>query len=132
LPQTDRNRRSFLTLDVIAAVGLTLLLLVVFTAAYWQFANVRHERDAREALRLAAETELLRLRAAGPDALNAARQSQPVHHSVGGIALRTIVEPAEVPWTGMTRVTVIASKLVSARSVQFELSACLPSPEAYP
>jgi hypothetical protein len=132
LSQVDRNRRSFLTLDVIAAVGLTLLLLVVFTAAYWQFANVRHERDAREALRLAAEAELLRLRAAGPDALNAAPQSQPAQPSAGGIALRTIVEPAEGPWTGMTRVTVIASKLVSARWVPFELSACLPSPEARP
>lgn len=127
-----RSRRGFLALDAIVAVGLTLLLAVAFAAAYRQFANARHEADARRQLRLAADAELVRLRACGLDRGANTPGSQPAQHAAGGIILETSVRPAEGIWGGMTRVTVVARKQVYGRWAEVELSAYLPTPEAQP
>jgi hypothetical protein len=126
------KRRSFLALDAVAAVGLTLLLAVAFAAAYRQFANARHEADARRELRLAADAELTRLRAAGLDRFEGLSTTQPAQRRVNDLLLETCVRPAEGVWAGMLRVTVAARKQVYGRWARVELSAYLPDPEALP
>jgi hypothetical protein len=127
-----RKRRSFLALDAIAAVGLTLLLALAFAAAYRQFANARHQADARRELRLAADAELTRLRAAGLSSFERLPTSQPEQRRVKDVILETGVRPAEGIWAGTMHVTVVARKQVYGRWASVELTAYLPAPETLP
>ncbi len=126
------KRRSFLALDAVAAVGLTLLLALAFAAVYRQFANARHQADARRELRLAADAELTRLRAAGLDTFERPPTSQPEQRRVKDVILETSVRPAEGLWSGTRQVTVVARKQMYGRWVTVELSAYLPALEARP
>jgi hypothetical protein len=139
-PAPDRPR-GFLAFDAVMAVGLTLLLALVMAAACRGFADARHEMEARRALRLAADAELLRLRAAGLEGYRTETTDPgsygpnpvPASRVEGGITLEVHVQPAETPWDGMVLVTVVARKQVYGRWTSVELSAYLPAPgEAQP
>jgi len=132
LPRACHNRRSFLVMEVIAAVGLTVVLLSVFTAAYWHLANARHEHDARRQLRLAADAELLRLRAVGLGVDSEAPSSRPAAPDQGEVALQTTVRPGEGIWIGLNHVTVVARRQGSGRGLRFELSAYILPAEVNP
>jgi hypothetical protein len=127
-----RKRRSFLALDAAVAVGLTLVLALAFSAAYRQFASAHHHADARRELRLAADAELTRLRAAGLDGLKSPPTSQPAQRRINDVVLKTSVRPAEGVWAGMTQVTVVARRQVHGGWARVELSAYLPAPKVPP
>jgi hypothetical protein len=123
------KQRAFLTFDVIAAVGITLIAVLAFTLAVRQFAQARRYNDARRILTLTAETELNCIRA-GVAAHTNANGPTPARPLPPGVTLRRTTAPAAGVWNGFDRVTVIAHKRITARrSVRVELSAYIPEIE---
>ena len=126
------KRRGFLGMDTVLAVGLTILLVAAFSAAYRQFAKAGRVCDAERDLRLAAEAELLSLRASGLAPRGDALSSRPTQRTVNGAVLETKARPGEGIWSGLTHVTVIARKRFEASWLQVELTAYIPSLETQP
>ncbi len=127
------RRRSFFGMDVILAIGLTMVLFVAVVAAYRQIASAQRQYDLRAKLRLAAEGELLRLRASGlvvPD--EDAPTSQSTRRTDDDVVLETSIRPGDGVWSGLTHVTVVARKRVPGGWTQLELTAYVPTLEAQP
>ncbi len=120
-------------MDVVLAIGLTMVLFVAVLAAYRQIVSAQRTYDLRAKLRLAAEGELLRLRASGlvvPD--EDSPTSQPARCADDDVVLETSTRPGDGVWSGLTHVTVVARKRVPGGWTQLELTAYLPRPEAQP
>lgn len=124
--------RSFLVVEVLAALGLTLVLVVLFAVATQQYAAARRENDTRRLLRLAAEVELERVRA-GLSRAPSGADSRPSTWQPGQIVVTTTTTPGQDIWRGLTRVRVVASKRASARRViEVELVAYVATGETQP
>lgn len=99
------RRRTFIAIDLLAAIGLTVTLAVIFAAALRQFAQVHEDADARRVLRLAVESELNRRRAGiTTDALS--------NTAAPGVELECSTVPATGTWEGFELVHVTARKRV--------------------
>ena len=126
------GRRAVLTFDLIAAAGLTLILVTGFTLAARQFVHARDYTDAQRLLRLAAEAELNRLRA-GFDADDRPGDTQPVEATPDPVILDTTHAPGTGVWSGFMRVTVVARKQIrGGRWVRVELASYLLATEGRP
>jgi hypothetical protein len=122
-----------LTFDLIAAAGLTLLLVTGFTLATRQFVRARDYSDAQRLLRLAAEAELSRLRAGLPLDERPAAARTTLEQRPDAIVLETSRTPGTGVWSGCTRVTVVARRQISGgRWLRVEVSTFLPAEEAQP
>ena len=118
-------RRSFVIMDVIAAMGLTAFALLIATGGARQYVFARLDCDARRVLRLEAETALARVRAGLPP-----RDANALPH---GVTLELERSPGSDPWAGLTLVRVRAAKqILGGRWVRAELSAYTLAPEASP
>jgi hypothetical protein len=114
--------------DLVAAVALTLALLLVLSLAARQYAAVRDIADGRRLLRLAAEEELARLRAGFPP-----RRSCEVSGWTHVVQLDVDQSPGAGDWSGFTLVTVRASQSSPrGRQLVAASSAYLPAPETRP
>jgi hypothetical protein len=129
---TRSRRRGFLGLDVVLAVGLTMLVFLFATAAYEQYASARQACEVRTRLRLAAEAELLRLRASGHHPAEDAAPSRPDAPAADDIILETSTRPGTGVWSGLTHLTVVARTRVPGGWAQVELTAYVPRPEVLP
>ena len=121
--RSERRRpRSFLTLEVLASIGLTTTLAVLMLTAVLQYAAARRENDTRQLLRLAIGAELERMRAglspiADFDRTLPTSQPAPVH-------IVATTTPGEGAWRGLTRVRIVASQNLSdRRKIEVELGA---------
>jgi hypothetical protein len=132
LTRKRSTRCGFLSMDVVLAVGLTMILFVAVAAAYRQFANAQRQYDLRTELRLAAEAELLRLRASGPNSGEDTPIAQSTRRTVSGVVLETSTRPGEGIWSGLTQVTVVARKRVPGGWTQLELTAYVALLETQP
>lgn len=119
-------------MDVILAVGLTMVLFVAVAAAYRQIANAQRQYDLRAKLRLAAEGELLRLRASGLVLDEDTPTSQSTRRTDDDVVLETSTRPGDGVWNGLTHVTVVARKRIPGGWTQLELTAYVPRSEAQP
>ena len=100
-------RRSFLTIDVVAAIGIIMVMATLFSIGVRQYSRTRHEIDACRAARAAADLELHRLRAGlarFPDDSGEARRVS------DDLELQTDVRPGTGVWRDFDRVTVVARK----------------------
>jgi hypothetical protein len=79
-------------------------------------------------LRIAAETEMTRLRAAGVGSQPSAASAPPA----GDIVLETTRLPGAGVWRGLTHVTVVARQRVETGWLRVQLSAYIPTAEAQP
>lgn len=122
--------RAFLILDVVAAAALAVAMIVLFSMATGQLVAVQRDSDARQRLRLAAETELSRLRA-GIVALPS-QEAVTTTRVVGPITIETTIRPGSGSWSGLTHVAVVARRQVQGYWARVELCAYLPTPEVPP
>ncbi len=112
------QRASFLLLEVLAALALTGALLAVMGAAVIAYDRANDHFWAHHQAQLAAETCIEYLRA-----------GRPVPPPAGGVSYRVERQAGTGPWSGLTRVTVIAEvKTRHGRSVHYRLSAYLRRP----
>lgn len=119
------TRRSFVTIDVIAAVGLTAFALLIATAGARHYVVARLDSDARRLVRVEAETALARARAGLPQ-----RDLSRIPH---GVQLEVQRSPGHGPWTGLTLVRVkTAKQTLGGRWVRTELATYTHSPEPTP
>lgn len=127
------GRRAVLTFDLIAAAGLTLLLVIGFTLAVRQFVRARDYTDAQRLLRLTAEGELNRLRAGLPVEERPAAARTTLEQRPDAVVLETSKTPGTGVWSGCTRVTVVARRQIrGGRWVRVEVSAFLPMEDVEP
>lgn len=121
---------GFLTLDVIAAIGIVTVMAALFSLGVHAYSRSRHETDARRAAQAAAELELHRLRAGLATAVS---DGENVRQIAADLELQTTLAPGRGPWRGFDRVTVVARKR-SKRGhwARVELSAYLPRQEPSP
>ena len=117
--------RAFLILDVVAAAALAVVMIVLFSMATGQLVAAQRDCDARQRLRLAAETELSRLRA-GIVALPS-QEAITTTRVVGPITIETTIRPGSGSWSGLTHVAVVARRQVQGYWARVELSAYLPN-----
>jgi hypothetical protein len=122
-PRDSRRRlRSFLTLEVIASIGLTTALAIMMLVAVLQYAAARRENDTRQLLRLTIGDELAHMRAglspvADFDRTLPTSQPAPVH-------LVATTSPGAGLWHGLTMVRIVASQNLSdKRKIEVELAA---------
>ena len=113
-------RRSFLMFDVIAAVALTMALLLLFALSTSQYAAAQRESGTRRMLRLAAEAELARWRVGL--VTGAESGSTATTQAADGIALETTWRPGTDRWRGLVLVRVVDSKLVAGHPLHVEMS----------
>ncbi len=119
------TRRSFVTMDIIAALGLTAFALLIATAGARHYVFARLDSDARRLVRLEAETALARARAGLPQ-----RDVSRIPH---GVELDLERSPGRGPWTGLTLVRVkTAKQTLGGRWIRTELTTYTHSPEATP
>lgn len=126
-PSTELHRRrlrwpSFITTEVLIAIGLTIALAFLMSVVTLQYAAARRENDARRMLRLAAATELARIRAGGTD-FAAADAYTPPATQPDGTQIAATTMPGERLWTGLTRVQVVAGRTVLGRRIEVTLVA---------
>ena len=127
------NRRAMLAVDAILAVGLTMLLAAMFSAAVLQYGRSVRLDDVRTELRHAAEAELLRLRTTGIDTTaRSSPTSQTASEDVNKLLLETDFTTGEGDWQGMTLVRIRASRCMEGGRISVELSAYLPATEDLP
>ncbi len=120
------RRRGFLAVEAIAAIGLTVALAGLLTLAVANYGATRRETDTRRLLRLTAATELTRMQAGLTPLENAAAQERP-----DGTRLTITTTPGSGTWSGLMRVRVVASKVVSGtRRIEVEVSGYVPAAEA--
>lgn len=121
-------RRGFLLVDLVAAVALTLALLLVLSLAARYYSAARDIADGARVLRLAAAEELARLRAGLPP-----RPACEVPGWPHAVQLELVRSPGTGDWTGFTLVTVRASRTPPRGRPQVAaLRAYLPAPEMPP
>ena len=125
-------KRASLMIDVIMAVGLTMLLTAMFYAATLHYAQAARLDDARTELRRAAESELLRLRAAGFENTSETPAPASSPASDDEIQLEREYAAGTGEWIGMTCVTVRAIRPCVGGTLRIELSAYLPPSEDRP
>jgi type II secretory pathway pseudopilin PulG len=122
--QTRRRRRrrcGFLSLEVLASIGLTVVLATLFASAVLQYAAARRETDTRRLLQLAAAAELDRIRA-GLRPIPFGETSQSPASQPGEVRIWSTAVEGKSEWQGLTRVRVVASKRInSRRTIQVEL-----------
>ncbi|HEY3242992.1 MAG TPA: hypothetical protein VGM03_06530 [Phycisphaerae bacterium] len=112
------RRRAFFTLDIIAAIGLGMVLMLAFSLGVRYFAQISDECDTRRVLRLAAEHELDRLRAGISEPDSVIQRD--------GCQLEVSRAPGVDVWSGLEHVRVVARKPArKGRWVGVELSAYL-------
>lgn len=128
----NRTRCGFLGLDVVLATGLTLVLFVAVATAYRQVAAAERQHDLRTRLRLAAEAELLRLRASGLVLDEDTPTSQPTTRHTDDVVLETTTRPGDGDWSGLTHVTVVARTRALGGRTRVELTAYLSLAEVKP
>ncbi len=117
----EPRRRGLIYLEIFAASALLLLLAALFAATVLQYAGVRRETDARRELLLAANAELDRMRA-GLLPLPAGTTEPPPATQPGETIITASATPGTGPWQGLTRVQVIATRLMKAnRTLRVEL-----------
>jgi hypothetical protein len=115
--------RGFIHLEMLASIGLTIVLVALFAVATLQYAAVRRENDTRRLLQLAAMAELDRIRA-GIHPVPVGEPEQPPASQPGEIVVRATATAGEGAWRGLTCVRVVASKhMAGARIVAVELRA---------
>jgi len=118
-----RHARGIVWLELTGTVVLVLGLLVIFTMAVNTLAEARRDSDARCRLRLAAESELSRVRVGS--AIVAERMSDD-----GRVELRTDATAGTGEWEGFTLVTVTARMQTwNARWAEVRLAAYVPAAE---
>lgn len=121
-PRRQACRPGFITTEVLIAIGLTAVLALLITAAVLQYSAARRENDTRHMLRLAAATELARIRAGLTNPASFDSDSPTAQSDETQIAVTTT--PGEGLWQGLTRVRVVASQMVlGARRIEVELVA---------
>ncbi len=119
------TRRAFISMDVIAAVGLTAFALLIAIAGARHYVVARMDSDARRLVRLEAETALARARAGLPH-----RDVSRIPH---GVELEVQRSPGRGAWTGLTLVRVkTAKQTLGGRWIRTELTTYTHSPEATP
>jgi len=128
----DRRARGFLSLDVALSIGLTALLAVAFAAAFRQCASAERLADRERELRVAAETELLHLRAAGLELAPGEPSRQTTTRTPDGVVLETTMRPGAGVWSGLTRVAVVARGRFETAWLRVELAAYIPPAEVQP
>lgn len=122
-------RRAFLGLDLVFAIGATILLTVLFSVAIAQFSRAREDTDARRALRLVVEAELRRVRAGVVDAPALRRADDPARD----MQLATTTTRGEGAWLGFDHVRVVGRKAVGGgRWVEVALATYVPRLEGAP
>lgn len=127
------TRRGLVYVESILSIGLTVALVVVFTAALVQYSKMRRETDARRACVLAANAEIDRIRA-GLRPLDVGAEAAPLLLP-GRVAVQVSAEPGAGVWSGLTQVRVRARQQVSVdRIVSVELAAYVQqtAPEGRP
>ena len=123
---------GFLSLDVALSIGLTALLAVAFAAAFGQCTRAQRLANTEMELRLAAETELLCLRAIGSEPTQSESGPQTTTRTLNDIVLETTMRPGDGVWSGLTYVSVVARKRLDASWVHVALFAYIPATEAHP
>ena len=125
LTRHSATRRSFISMDVIAALGLTAFALLIATAGARHYVFARLDSDARRLVRVEAETALARARAGLPQ-----RDLSRIPH---GVELEVQRSPGRGAWTGLTLVRVkTAKQTLGGRWIRTELTTYTHSPEATP
>jgi hypothetical protein len=135
------RRHGYVLAETTVAIGVTIVIAVLFSAAVVQYARARRDGDTRRILRLAAATELERVRAGLPGL--ASRPAVPAQAGrvnpqgaaagPGEIGLETTVQPGEGPWAGMQQVRVVASRqMPGGRVLRVELAAYVADAEVRP
>lgn len=121
-----RKRRGFMTLDLLAAVGLMLVVFILFMTATHHYAAARRETDARRMLLLVADAELNRLRAGADDS------AQPFRPA--GVSVETATRPGQQAWQGLTLVTVTArTQILGGKWVSHSVAGYMrPRPDRQP
>ncbi len=119
------TRGAFVSMDVIAALGLTAFALLIATAGARHYVVARLDSDARRLVRVEAETALARARAGLPQ-----RDASRIPH---GVELEVERSPGRGAWTGLTLVRVkTAKQTLGGRWIRTDLSTYTHSPEATP
>jgi type II secretory pathway pseudopilin PulG len=120
-------RLAMIQLEVIASLGLTIVLAALITVSVVQYARVRRETDTRRLLQLAAAAEIDRIRAGVHPLPSGAPGSPSLAENPGEIVVRATATPGTGLWQGLTRVRVVASKRMSgSRTMVVELAAFVP------
>jgi hypothetical protein len=118
-----RTSGAFIHTEVLASIGLTIILAGVLSVGILHYAAVRRENDVRRTLQLMAAAELDCIRAG----IRPVPQGQPDHSPIsqpGIVVVTATAAPGNGPWAGLTHVRVVASQRVSsARVIAVELAA---------
>ncbi len=118
--------RGFLSAEIVAALGLTVILLTLTAVSTLQYVKARHEADLRRTLRLTAVAELERLRAGaadlpGPD-------GRTTEMLPPGTRLTVRSEPGQGAWSDFVCVHVSATRTrAGGRPIAVGVSAYLPA-----
>ncbi len=114
---------GFIHLEVLASLGLTIILAALFAVATLQYAAARRENDTRRLLQLAAMAELDRIRA-GIHPVPIGEPERGPASQPGEIVIRTTTTAGAGAWRGLTCVRVVASKhMAGVRTMEVELTA---------
>jgi hypothetical protein len=121
---TEPSRRprppGFISTEVLIAIGVTAVLTLLMSVAILQYTAARRENDTRRILRLAAATEVARIRA-GVTAISASSPDSTPTTQPDGTQIAVTTMPGEGLWQGLTRVRVVASQMVlGARRIEVE------------
>lgn len=126
-PGPSRNircGRALVLIEALAAVGLIVVIVATITIALQEYSKLRQQQEVRRELRLAAETELNRLRIGGALAAPQVSAAPPGF----AVELATTRTTGAGDWAGFERVTVIAArKLNATTTLRAELSTYLPA-----
>lgn len=124
--------QAYVTFDLLAAIGLTALMVLMFSKVMVQFSQAHEEADVRRMLRLAAELQLNRIRA-GVDADRAETADQAQSDAaatadrLGAVRVHTNLTPGRDEWIGFDLARTTAEKALHGRIVRVELLSYVPA-----
>ena len=124
------TRRSFLTIDLIMAIGIVAIMATLFSLGVREYARARHETDARRVALAAAELELHRLRAG---LATVGGETDGFRSVSADLELQTTLTPGQGPWRDFDHITVVArQRSKHGHWARVELSAYVPRKEPTP